>query len=567
MTASSATAERLLALLHRIGVAGLRPPEAIGRDVAVETGDTVAVFKRGSEGGQRFELAAVCDRHAEIAQRWRTFLEAGGLDGALLFVQIIGQSHVLDLARDARGETGGHALLVPMRAAERAAGILVLLRGAGRAPFDEPETMLAEAIAAQMGLALRARSQDRLLGIARAESDLLRGSLHILGGQVDADVALQPLAVQARQAVEARSVCFLSSEAGGGSLRLVAGAGMLGCTCPAACPLADHPLLERPYLSGTPRYTPDLSEQAGPVLAEPLCSLLVGAGAALAMPMARTGRDPLGVALFIWPAGAPPLPEQRTFAAHVTELAALLLAHANLSRQAGEARAGERLAAGLATQRDSLVRQIVHDLRNAVHVVGLATEELEMKAGDPARARAALEPLARQAEFMAAYLERQLRSLDATSLDAPPPAKLEAALAKAEEGLGKKVTAAGRQLRVGPCEPAALRIPQVQLGEILAGLVEAAVPLAEPGTELELWAAVADGWCTIVIEDDGPGLSFEAQQALLRAPGSRASGGLPAVRELVAAAGGHFGIQTRPGGSTSFHVGLPTVDWGVRTLQ
>ncbi len=118
---------------------------------------------------------------------------------------------------------------------------------------------------------------------------------------------------------------------------------------------------------------------------------------------------------------------------------------------------------------------------------------------------------------------------------------------------------------MGTCQPATLRIGQVQLTEILAGLVRAVVPLADPGGALELWAAVSDGWATVILEETGPSLDREAGAALLTTPAG--SGALSEVEELVAAAGGHFGVRSRPGDRISFHIGLPTVDWGGGTLQ
>jgi signal transduction histidine kinase len=276
-------------------------------------------------------------------------------------------------------------------------------------------------------------------------------------------------------------------------------------------------------------------------------------------------QDPLGILVAAWSAEVPPSPEVRAFAAQVAELATLLAAHASLARQAVEARSNERLASALASQRDGLVRQIVHDLRNAVHILGLAAEEIDRKAADPVRVRAALSPLARQADFMAAYLEKQLRSLDEDSLEAPSPASLEAAFKHAGGELGRHVAEHGRRLKVGTCQPATLRIGQVQLTEILAGLIRAAVPLADPGGALELWAAVSDGWATIILEEDGPSLDRDDREAL---PASaHGAGGLAEVEELVAAAGGHFGVRSRPGERMSFHIGLPTVDWGGGALQ
>jgi signal transduction histidine kinase len=211
------------------------------------------------------------------------------------------------------------------------------------------------------------------------------------------------------------------------------------------------------------------------------------------------------------------------------------------------------------------VRQIVHDLRNAVHIMGLAAEEIDRKAGDPDRVRAALAPLVRQGEFVASYLEAKLRSLDAAHLDLPSPASLEEAFRDVAESLGGQVAERGRRLQVERCEPATLRIAQVQLGEILERLVEVAVDLADPGGEIALWAAVADGWCTIMLEDEGPGIAFETLAERLRRP--EAEGGGAAIEEMIAAAGGQLGIRSRPGDRTSFHVGLPTVEWGAGTLQ
>ena len=108
----------------------------------------------------------------------------------------------------------------------------------------------------------------------------------------------------------------------------------------------------------------------------------------------------------------------------------------------------------------------------------------------------------------------------------------------------------------------------MQLEQIIGNVLDNAIKYTQEHGEIRLWADYADGWVTIYVADNGPGIP-PADQARLGEVGYRGQQaqeghglGLSNVRQLVTRAGGLFGFSSHLNMGTTFHVSLPTTTWG-----
>jgi Signal transduction histidine kinase len=150
------------------------------------------------------------------------------------------------------------------------------------------------------------------------------------------------------------------------------------------------------------------------------------------------------------------------------------------------------------------------------------------------------------------------------------PTDLDSALAHIEAQFEPLFTSHGQTLSIEPVPKGEqLTISEVQLDQILGNLLDNAQKYTPPGSTIRLWVALSDGWATLYVADDGPGIPLEFQPKIgqLGFRGSdltEGSGiGLANVKKLVNSAGGLFGFTSRPGKGSTFFVSLPTTRWGV----
>jgi two-component system, OmpR family, sensor kinase len=123
--------------------------------------------------------------------------------------------------------------------------------------------------------------------------------------------------------------------------------------------------------------------------------------------------------------------------------------------------------------------------------------------------------------------------------------------------------------------PISLRVTDVvtidgdasRLRQVLDNLLANVRTHTPPGTSTSVEVGVQDGWATIVVADDGPGMTVEQAsrvfERFFRADPSRSrlSGGaglgMAIVQALVTAHGGHIAIDTSPGHGVRITVSLP----------
>jgi signal transduction histidine kinase len=231
-----------------------------------------------------------------------------------------------------------------------------------------------------------------------------------------------------------------------------------------------------------------------------------------------------------------------------------------------DSRSQAEMSQTIAREQEALVRQIVHDLRNATQAISLITEDLEEAVEDNPKAAQSLAALDRQVRFISNFLKEKL----AWIVDRRPAPGGGTEVAVAFEGLqatfGPIFASKGQTFSLEPAPSAALHLSPVQVAQVVGNLLQNAHQHCPPGTRVRLWTAISDGWATFYVSDDGPGIPLALQGTLGRAA-RRADGtgvGLANVHDMVTEAGGLFGVVSEEGRGSTFYVTLPLDWWGLR---
>ena len=182
---------------------------------------------------------------------------------------------------------------------------------------------------------------------------------------------------------------------------------------------------------------------------------------------------------------------------------------------------------------------LLHDLGHQLMTVSLLAEALQAECGLSAEGR-------RRSELMVAEAARALGMIDDARRTVPRPPDDAAAQLTDVRLLAARaceLAAAGHQatVRLEPGGPAYMHITPTLVWRVLWNLLDNAVRAAGPDGHVQV--AIGRGSGTeISVTDDGPGPG--------RGPAGSAGLGLPAVRQLVAVAGGQLTIGERAGGGT-----------------
>jgi signal transduction histidine kinase len=281
-----------------------------------------------------------------------------------------------------------------------------------------------------------------------------------------------------------------------------------------------------------------------------------------------------GLLVLLWDGASHSLQEEENeLSLGVAELIALAIDNQRLIRQEAAAHSERILAEEVAKEREALIRQIVHDLRNSTQAISLINEEIEAEGADRPEILLGVSAIDRQISFISNFLKEKLSWVKhSQGRPALVPTELTAALAQVEAQFGPLFAAHGQTLAIDPVPPGEkLTISEVQLDQILGNLLDNAQKYTPSGSSIRLWVALSDGWATLYVVDDGPGIPLNLQPKIgqLGFRGSdvtEGSGiGLANVKKLVNSAGGHIGFTSRPGKGSTFFVSLPTTRWGVPT--
>jgi signal transduction histidine kinase len=221
-----------------------------------------------------------------------------------------------------------------------------------------------------------------------------------------------------------------------------------------------------------------------------------------------------------------------------------------------------------------LIRQIVHDLRNATQAMSLVVEDMELSIeGDNPELRAGLQTIDSQITFITNFLKEKLNWFQRGEKGALQEATaLPAIFVELENRFGPAARAKHQRLVVSLPPSVQVPLTGVQLAQIVGNLLDNAIKYTQVLGEVRLWADVSDGWVTLYVADNGPGVTA-ADRPRLGEIGYRGrkeqegSGlGLANVRQMVTQAGGLFGVSGSEAQGTTFHVSLPTTTWGRITL-
>lgn len=219
----------------------------------------------------------------------------------------------------------------------------------------------------------------------------------------------------------------------------------------------------------------------------------------------------------------------------------------------------------VAREQEALVKQIVHDLRNATQALQLIAESIGDATEDRADVQALMGAFDRQLTFISSFLKEKLVWI-ANRRPGPEAGTAVGPVFESLEATFRPIVATRSQhLSVTlPEGSERLRISAIELDQVLGNLLRNAHAHAGPGCHIRLWAVASDGWMTLFVSDDGPGLSWETQAGIGRgAPRADGTGvGLSNVFALVTRAGGAFGVISEPGAGATFHVKLPLTAWG-----
>ncbi len=110
-------------------------------------------------------------------------------------------------------------------------------------------------------------------------------------------------------------------------------------------------------------------------------------------------------------------------------------------------------------------------------------------------------------------------------------------------------------------EPVTARMGEGQLEQILDNLIANALDALPPGGRISISASAAGDKATIVVADNGPGMSPQQQQRAFRRFATSNGGGtglgLAIVDRLTVASGGRASLSDTPGGGLTVTIELP----------
>ena len=289
-----------------------------------------------------------------------------------------------------------------------------------------------------------------------------------------------------------------------------------------------------------------------------------------AVPILQQPR-PSGLLLISWPEAHPPRPEDdRPLITGIAELIELSIEHQRLIQREAESHTERLLAEEVAKEREALIRQIVHDLRNSTQAISLINEEIELAAGGHPEILLGVSAIDRQITFISNFLKEKLAWMKQLhGQQRPAQTDLMPLLQRISRQFAPRFALRQQRFET-PLGADQVEVPvsDVQLEQMVGNLLDNAQKYANPGATVKLWCALSDGWATLYVSDDGPGIAVDHQPRIGEIgfrghPDVEGSGlGLANVKKLVTSNGGLFGFTSRPGVGSTFYVTLPTSRWG-----
>lgn len=468
---------------------------------------------------------------------------------------------------------GAVALIaVPIRAGQEWLGLIVAIRRRASAPFAAEHLAAIQALAPQTAGALVNATLLAEERWQRQKAELMFQASRAIHTELHFEQAVREIALLLKQSIKAPWVGLLEYQPDRQVLRL------LGSTFE---PDVDLRLATRPWhLHGWPDAMRILAEpdHLTPITLPPAIGALIGQvePASWGLPLMHK-KSPQGLLLLTCPPKQPLFrPEAQEVAVAIAEFMALALANHHLIEEEARARIQIIRSQTAAQEREVLLRQIVHDLRNATQAMSLVVEDMELAANASPELHASLAILDNQITFVSNFLKEKLNWMQ---MGARPGtgdvATLETVFADLEQRYGPAARAKRQRLIVSPPDAIEVALSSVQLEQIVGNLLDNAIKYTPDHGEVRMRADFSDGWVTIYVSDTGPGIPADMHAHLGELgyrgqhDGVEGSGvGLANVRQLVTRAGGLIGLSSNAFGSpydvtgTTFHVSLPTTLWG-----
>jgi signal transduction histidine kinase len=467
-------------------------------------------------------------------------------------------------------ELGATSLLAtPIAAASGLIGVLYVVRGEGRPPFTERELATLEAVAPQAGRAIANATLLAEERWQRQKAELMFQVSKAIHTELNFDQAVREIALLLKQAIRTPWVGLfevLPGDPEPAALRLVGSTAEPGVElriCGSPWHLDTWPDARQILATADAHRQICLPTELHEALCQPECNWR-------AFPLAHK-LGPQGLLIVCTPQGDRQLrAEGVEVAIAVAELVALAIMNQHLIDQEAKTRIQIIRSQAAAQEREVLLRQIVHDLRNATQAMSLVVGDLELSIGDEPTAQAGLSTLNSQISFISNFLKEKLRWIQHGGTSGPDRVStLADVFADLQARFAPAARAKQQRLTVSPPEHIQVALSSVQLEQILGNLLDNAIKYTQPGGEVRLRADFSDGWVTIYVSDDGPGIPTSLQAHLgevgYRGGNGQVEGaglGLANVRQLVTQAGGLFGFSSRLHVGTTFHVSLPTTLWG-----
>jgi signal transduction histidine kinase len=206
-----------------------------------------------------------------------------------------------------------------------------------------------------------------------------------------------------------------------------------------------------------------------------------------------------------------------------------------------------------------LTKSLAHEIRTPLSVLRAGTEMLMRSPAAGAREREVSEMLQAEVE----RLSRLVDDLLIFGRPSPPVLGVMDLHRVADDALGAlEATAQEKSVSlVLEGGETRMRGDADQLRQVVVNLVSNGVRACAEGGRVRVWTARRDGDVVLDVEDDGEGIPPERLEEiwkpLVTTNRSGTGLGLPIVRQLVEAHGGHVEVQSTPGQGTRMRVLLP----------
>ncbi|MEE9608328.1 MAG: sensor histidine kinase, partial [Myxococcota bacterium] len=251
--------------------------------------------------------------------------------------------------------------------------------------------------------------------------------------------------------------------------------------------------------------------------------------------------------------GAPYSGHELEFAAMATTHAAVALRNARLAE---ELLSMERHASA-----GRFALALAHDVRKELDWMGRLTRRLPERFDDRARLARDVSLLQEFAEGVAARIHEFVREATDPVVEPPGAPKLDAVIERAVQTISR-MHGEGRVTE--SLDPAARTVRvHVNVGRVLANLLDNALIASPKGDAVHLFATLEDDSVHVTVTDRGPGVTEHVLANAFklgfttREGGGGLGVGLAICREIVEGLGGSIGLDRNPGGGTRASVRVP----------